>query len=107
MSEKSTSSQQSETARLMMYDARKKSVLVAYIFWFFFGWAAGHRLYMRKFGTAILQLLLPWIFVLAGLVIHPSAFFLLIIPAIWFLLDAFLIPGMIRKFNMTLVDSLS
>src|SRR3569623_1563371 len=54
-----------------------KSVLVAYLLWFFLGLLSLHRFYLGRPGTAILQ-----IFTLGGL-------------GIWWLIDAFLIPSMI------------
>jgi len=53
---------------------------VAYLFWFFLGWVSAHRFYLGRPGTAILQIL---------------SYFILI-GAIWWLIDLFLIPGMIR-----------
>lgn len=54
---------------------------VAYLLWFFTGWVSGHRFYLGKPGTAILQILSY--FILVGF--------------IWLLIDAFLIPGMIQE----------
>jgi len=89
---------------MMMFEANKKSVVVAYLLWFFFGWAGGHRFYAGKIGSAVAQLLLfilgfPLAFVLVGL--------LLLIPQlIWVLVDAFLIPGWIRNQNSLLAMQL-
>ena len=84
--------------RLMMYDANKKSALVAYLLWFFLGWAGAHRFYLGKIGSAIAILFLtlisvPLMYVLIGFVTWA-------IVAIWLLIDAFLIPGIIRDYNM-------
>jgi TM2 domain-containing membrane protein YozV len=57
------------------------SVAVAYLFWFFLWVVSAHRLYLGRPGTAILQILSY--FILVGFV--------------WLLIDAFLIPGMIRQ----------
>lgn len=56
------------------------SVVVAYLFWFFLGILSAHRFYLGRPGTAILQIL---------------SYFILI-GFIWLLIDAFLIPGMVR-----------
>ncbi|WP_404714142.1 TM2 domain-containing protein [Sphingomonas sp. MMS24-J13] len=53
---------------------------VAYLLWLFLWFVSAHRFYLGKTGTAILQILSY--FVLVGFV--------------WVLIDAFLIPGMIR-----------
>jgi TM2 domain-containing membrane protein YozV len=53
----------------------------AYLLWFFLWFVSGHRFYLGRPGTAILQIL---------------SYFILI-GFIWALVDAFLIPGMIRE----------
>jgi len=58
-----------------------KSVVVAYLLWLFLWFASGHRFYLGRPGTAILQIL---------------SYFILI-GFIWVIVDAFLIPGMIRE----------
>jgi len=58
-----------------------KSVVVAYLFWFFLWFLSGHRFYLGRPGSAILQIL---------------SYFILI-GFIWVIVDAFLIPGMIQK----------
>lgn len=57
------------------------SVVVAYLFWFFLGIFSAHRFYLGRAGTAILQIL---------------SYFILI-GFLWLLIDAFLIPGMVRS----------
>jgi TM2 domain-containing membrane protein YozV len=69
-------------------DGRK--VAVAYLLWFFLGILGAHRFYLRRPGTALLQLLLN----------------LLIIGIVWTVIDAFLIPGMVRDENAKLRDTL-
>ncbi len=71
-----------------------KSNGVAYLLWFFFGSVGAHRFYLRRTGTAIVQLLL-FIFGWLTLVAIVGAF-LLIPLGIWVLVDAFLIPGMVQ-----------
>ncbi|HEX6740795.1 MAG TPA: TM2 domain-containing protein, partial [Sphingomicrobium sp.] len=72
------------TAELTLIEQRGTndgpSAGVAYLLWFFLGWISAHRFYLGRPGTAILQIL--------------SCFIL--IGFIWILIDAFLIPGMIR-----------
>lgn len=58
-----------------------KSITVAYLLWIFLWIVSAHRFYLGRPGSAILQILTY--FVLVGF--------------IWLLVDAFLIPGMIRK----------
>ncbi|MEO7692297.1 MAG: TM2 domain-containing protein [Sphingomonas sp.] len=59
---------------------------LAYLLWFFLGFFSGHRFYLGRPGTAVLQILSY--FVLIGFV--------------WVLIDAFLIPGMVREKNDTI-----
>jgi TM2 domain. len=72
------------TAELTLIEQRVTndgpSTGTAYLLWFFTWWVSGHRFYLGRPGTAILQILSY--FILVGF--------------IWVLIDAFLIPGMIR-----------
>ena len=95
----------SDARAMMMFEANKKSVVVAYLLWFFVGSMGGHRFYLGKIGSAVAQLLLTIFGVLL-----PFAFGLgviLLIPVwIWVLVDAFLIPGWIRLQNSLLASQL-
>ncbi len=86
------------------YDANKKSVLIAYLLWWFLGGVGGHRFYLGRTKSAITMLVItlvsiPLMFVIIGL-------FTIFISIIWALIDAFLIPGMCREHNNRLVDAL-
>jgi TM2 domain-containing membrane protein YozV len=67
------------------------STAVAYLLWFFLGIVSGHRFYLRRPGSAILQILSY--FVLIGF--------------LWLLIDGFLIPGMLRKMRDELRQNLT
>lgn len=67
------------------------SIAVAYLLWFFLGIFSGHRFYLGRPGTAVLQILSYFI----------------IIGFIWLLIDGFLIPGMIRAKQEELRHKLS
>ena len=54
---------------------------VAFVFWLFLGLVGGHRYYLGRVPTAILQTL-----TLGGL-------------GVWWLLDLLLLPGMVRSAN--------
>jgi TM2 domain-containing membrane protein YozV len=54
---------------------------VAYLLWFFLGLVSGHRFYLGRPGSALLQI--------------ATYFFL--VGFLWLLLDGFLIPGMLRE----------
>jgi len=89
---------------LMMFEANKKSIAVAYFLWLFFGVAGGHRFYVGKLGSAIAQFLL----LIVGLVLSIAVVgvFLLIVLGVWVIVDAFLIPGWIRTQNSLLAMQL-
>jgi TM2 domain-containing membrane protein YozV len=80
---------------LMLYDANRKSALVAYLLWFFLGLLGAHNFYLRRNGTAITQLILT-------ITVVGSA-----LTLIWILIDAFLIPGRVRRLNNELANELS
>lgn len=55
--------------------------VVTYLLWFFLGIFGAHRFYLGRPGSAILQLILC----------------LIVIGLVWWAIDLFLIPGMIRE----------
>ena len=73
------------TAELTLIEQRVTndgpSTGAAYLLWFFLWFVSGHRFYLGRPGTAIIQILSY--FILVGF--------------IWVLIDAFLIPAMIRE----------
>jgi len=83
-----------DTRVLMLYEANKKTALVAYILWFFLGLFGAHNFYLERTGVAVAQLILSLIIV--GLVI----------TIFWVLVDAFLIPGWVRRQNNLLAAQL-
>lgn len=82
------------TAELILIEQRVtndgKSIAVTYLLWFFLGFFSAHRFYLGRPGTAILQIFLNCI----------------IIGLFWTLIDAFLIPGMVRNEQAKLRDRL-
>jgi TM2 domain-containing membrane protein YozV len=83
-----------DTRVLMLYEANKKTALVAYILWFFVGGFGGHNFYLGRIGPAVAQLILT--LTLIGI----------IITMVWVLVDAFLIPSWIRQQNNLLAAQL-
>jgi CDP-diglyceride synthetase len=57
------------------------SQTVAYLMWFFLGLFSGHRFYLGRPLSAILQI----------------ASYFILVGFLWLLVDAFLIPGMVRS----------
>lgn len=62
----------------------KKELWIAYLLAFLFGPFAAHRHYLGRHGTAILQMLLCF----TG------------VGFIWYVIDLFLLPGMVREENL-------
>lgn len=56
------------------------STLLAYLFWFFLGIVSAHRFYLGRPLSAILQIVS----------------YAILVGFLWLLIDAFLIPGMVR-----------
>jgi TM2 domain-containing membrane protein YozV len=83
-----------DTRALMLFEANKKTALVAYLLWFFLGLFGGHNFYLKRTGVAVTQLILS--ITLIGMVI----------TWVWMIVDAFLIPGWIRNYNNMLATQL-
>ena len=64
---------------------------VAYLLWIFLGLVSGHRWYLGRPGTAILQICSYFVFV----------------GFVWLLIDGFLIPGMIREKKAAMRQSMA
>jgi TM2 domain-containing membrane protein YozV len=99
-----TSAVSGDARALMLFEANKKSIVVAYLLWLFLGGAGGHRFYAGKTGSAVAQLLLLIFGILLTVVF--VGFLILIGLYIWVLVDAFLIPGWIRNQNSLLAMQL-
>jgi TM2 domain-containing membrane protein YozV len=94
-----------DTQVSMHYDANKKSGLIAYLLWFFVGMFGGHRFYLGSTGPAIAQLVITLISIVLCLVMVGIVGLLAV--GIWVFIDAFLIPGMVQRYNNNLVSQLS
>ena len=91
----------------MRYDANKKNLIVAYLLWIFVGWLGIHRIYLGKTGTGIAQLALWLGCTVLTVLTLGIGYVLFLIPALWLLIDAFLIPGITRNFNNNLIDRIA
>jgi len=93
-----------DAGRLMRFEAARKSVLVAYLLWFFLGFFGLHRIYLGYVPSGLLMLALWGIgtalcFILIGYVI-------LVVPLLWWLVDALLIPGLARDSNTRIIEEI-
>ena len=72
-----------------------KSIGAAYLLWLFFGGFGAHRFYLGRTGSGFAMLALTIVGAVT-LLVGVGAILLLVVGT-WALVDAFLIPGMIRK----------
>ena len=79
---------------LMLFEANKKTAVVAYLLWFFLGLFGAHNFYLKRTGVAVAQLILS--LTLVGM----------IVTLVWVIVDAFLIPGWVRNQNNLLATQL-
>jgi len=77
----------SDARAMMLFEANKKTAVVAYLLWFFVGLFGGHNFYLKRTGVAVTQLILS--LTIVGM----------LVTVIWVLVDAFLIPGWVRNQN--------
>jgi TM2 domain-containing membrane protein YozV len=88
----------------MEYDARKKSVFIAYLALVFLGGLGVHRFYLNRGGSGAVQLGLT----IGGLVLSliGVGLVLLLVVGVWLFVDLFLVPGMVTEYNVALARSL-
>ena len=85
----------------MRFEANKKSMALAYILWWFLGCFGGHRFYLGRTGSAVAMLcIMLGSFVLMFVLI---GFLTIWIVPVWAIIDAFLIPGIVREHNQRLI----
>ena len=72
----------------------RRSMLVAYLLWFFLGAIGAHRFYLLRIGSGLLMLALTAIGVYfwqdGGVLAVPCL-------ALWLIIDAIILPGMVRN----------
>lgn len=84
------------------FDRLSKSVRKAYIFWLLLGFAGGHRFYLGYIASGIFQLLMTGLGAILALV-NPIGYFVLVVPGLWILVDAFIVPAIVRHQNAHLI----
>lgn len=82
---------QLDTKELLLLESevknRGKSMIVAYILWYFLGLFGGHRFYMGRTGSAVAQLIIS--ITIIGM----------FITSIWWIVDAFLTHKWVNEYN--------
>jgi len=88
---------------LMAFQAKKKSMGLAYALLVLFGGFGAHRFYCGRIVSGVVLAICTFI----GLCVYCAGnATLIIIPGIWWLIDACLIPGWIAKHNARLLAAL-
>lgn len=86
------------------YDIEKKSLLVAYLLWFFLGYVGAHRFYLGRPVSALIMLALSAVILVLTLISFGFLSFLWAIVGLWWLIDALLIPGIAAGRNSDIAD---
>ncbi len=90
---------------MMVFETSKKSLLLSYLFWFFLGGFGAHRFYLGRTKSAVIMLvigLISGVTLFIGIGVIGFS-----VIGIWALIDAFLMPGMVRSYNTDLINRLS
>lgn len=86
------------------YDIEKKSLLVAYLLWAFLGYVGAHRFYLGRPLSGFIMLLLSGVTLLLAFASFWLLSFLWVIVAVWWVIDALLIPGIAARRNSRTAD---
>lgn len=86
------------------YDIEKKSLLVAYVLWFFLGYVGAHRFYLGRPISGFIMLAFSAVTLLLTLVSFGVLGFLWFAVGLWWLIDALLIPGIAASRNTRIAD---
>ncbi|MFQ3622296.1 MAG: NINE protein [Acetobacteraceae bacterium] len=103
------SSLSADALAMMQFQSRKKSAGVAYLLWLFLGGLGLHRFYLRRYasGSALILILLLSLLLLFIPILNLIAAVGFFVLLVWWVIDAALIPGMVRTHNMGLIGQLA
>lgn len=95
-----------------------RSMVVAYVLWWFGAFIAAHRFYLGAHRSALIQLGLFWgglaigammskqsSMWIGGVAVPPPGIFMIAICVIWVIVDFFLIPGLLRRYRAVQQDA--
>ncbi|SFV36272.1 TM2 domain-containing protein [Devosia crocina] len=88
------------------YDIEKKSLIVAYLLWAFLGYVGAHRFYLGRPFSGLIMLSLSGLVLLLTFVSFGVLSFLWVLVAIWWFIDALLIPSIAARHNGVIADRL-
>ncbi|MEI6160301.1 MAG: TM2 domain-containing protein [Roseococcus sp.] len=94
-----------DTLARLRYEAGSRSVVLAYLIWFFLGYGGVHRMYLGRWISGLVMLALFGLSLLLTIVFVGYLGLGLIM--LWWVIDALLIPGMTQSANNRLIDRLS
>jgi TM2 domain-containing membrane protein YozV len=94
-----------DTLAQLRYQAESRSVVLAYLIWFFLGYGGVHRMYLGHWISGFLMLAVFGVSLLLTLVFIGYLGLGLIM--LWWVVDALLIPGMTRRANNRVIDRLA
>ncbi|HEV7458192.1 MAG TPA: TM2 domain-containing protein [Roseococcus sp.] len=89
----------------MHYHANAKSLVVAYLIWFFLGYGGVHRMYLGRWLSGLFMLgvfVMSWVLSLVFIGYIGLGFIL-----VWWVLDALLMPMLVRRSNEALIRRLT
>ncbi|MBB3900420.1 TM2 domain-containing protein [Roseococcus suduntuyensis] len=89
----------------MRYHANAKSLVAAYLIWFFLGYGGIHRMYLGRWVSGLVMLgvfVMSWVLSLVFIGYIGLGFIL-----VWWALDALLMPGLVSRSNEALIRRLS
>lgn len=85
--------------RWILGEPSKRSLGLAYLFWFVAGQGSLHRFYCGQKDTALMQIGLAIASLVMALIFPPLGFIGLLVWIVWIFADLFLMPGMMRRFK--------
>lgn len=88
----------------LRYDAGRKSLSVAYLLWFLFGYGGVHRMYLGRWVSGLMMLAMLGVSMLFTIILVGYVGLGLIF--LWWMIDSLLIPGMAQRSNERLIQSL-
>ena len=94
-----------DTQAMMAFESQKKSVGLAYLLWFFLGLLGIHRFYAGKIVSGAVMLVVWVISLILTLVYIGIVGFVFL--WIWWVIDAFLLNGIITRHNTNLMHKLT